>query len=220
MSEVRVASWNVHGLRDGVDAVAEAIRTERPDVLLVQESGSRGGLRALGEALRMIVASDPIVFPRRRIRNAVLVRPPIRLRGNRLMRFRGGSWFAPRGAMIAEADGLTVVSLHLGLNPAERREHVRQLLEAIGRDSPKVVIGGDLNAHPDDPAVVAIAEAYPDAWASAGEGPGLTMPARRPTARIDAIFTGAAVRPRRARTVVHATASDHLMVVADLELDP
>ncbi|HZB02619.1 MAG TPA: endonuclease/exonuclease/phosphatase family protein [Actinomycetota bacterium] len=219
MTELRVATWNVHGLRDGVDAVAAAIRAERPDVLLAQESGPRRRLSALGDALGMSVASDPVVFPRRRVRNAVLVRPPLRVRGHRLMRFRGGTWFAPRGAMIAEVDGLRVVSLHLGLKRAERREHVRQLLEALGQGRTKVVIGGDLNAHPDDPTAAAIAAIYPDVWRAVGEGPGLTMPAQQPTARIDAIFAGPALRPLRARTAAHS-GSDHLMVVADLELEP
>jgi endonuclease/exonuclease/phosphatase family metal-dependent hydrolase len=218
VTELRIATWNVHGLRAGVEAIAVPVRAEHPDVLLVQESGSRRRLGELAAAIGMEVASDPVVFPRRRVRNAVLVRPPLALGRHRLMRFRGGSWFSPRGALIAEVDGITVASLHLGLERSERRDHVDQLLEAVGRD-PKAVIGGDLNAHPDDPAAAAIAETYPDVWTAGGEGPGLTMPSDRPEARIDAIFAGVAVRALRARTVATA-ASDHLMVVADLELDP
>jgi endonuclease/exonuclease/phosphatase family metal-dependent hydrolase len=217
VTSLRIASWNVHGLRAGVEAVAEAVRAERPDILLVQESGPRRRLSALGAALGMTLATDPIVFPRRRVRNAVLVLPPLQLRSHRLMRFEGGPWLAPRGAMIAKVDGLTIVSLHLGLKRSERLAHVRQLLDALGRD-PDVVIGGDLNAHPDDPSAAAIADAYPDVWAGVGEGPGLTMPAELPTARIDAIFAGAAVPPLRARTVA-SHVSDHLMVVADVSVD-
>jgi endonuclease/exonuclease/phosphatase family metal-dependent hydrolase len=217
MSSLRIATWNVHGLRAGVEAVGEAVRAERPDILLVQESGPRRRLSALGESLGMTVATDPIVFPRRRIRNAVLVTPQLELRSHRLMRFEGGPWLAPRGAMIAKVDGLTVVSLHLGLKRSERLAHVRQLLDPLGRD-PKVVIAGDLNAHPDDPSAVAIADGYPDVWGAVGEGPGLTMPAVRPTARIDAIFAGSAVRPIRAWTAA-SHVSDHLMLVADVSVD-
>ena len=94
--------------------------------------------------------------------------------------------------------------------------HVRQLLDAVGRD-PKAVIGGDLNAHPDDPVALAIADDHLDLWVEVGEGPGLTMPAARPSARIDAIFAGSAVRALRA-WMAGATASDHLTVVVDLEL--
>jgi endonuclease/exonuclease/phosphatase family metal-dependent hydrolase len=43
------------------------------------------------------------------------------------------------------------------------------------------------------------------------------MPAHRPTARIDAIFAGPALRSLHARTAAHPV-SDHLMVVADLDV--
>ena len=217
MTSLRVATWNVHGLRSGVEAVAEALRGERPDILLVQESGPRRRLSALGDALGMTLATDPIVFPRRRIRNAVLVTSPLQLRSHRLMRFEGAPWLAPRGAMIAKVDGLTVVSLHLGLKRQERLAHVRQLLDAIGRD-PRGVIGGDLNARPDDPAAAAIADAYPDLWAAIGEGPGLTMPAASPTARIDYLFVAPEILPLRVRISGDPALSDHLLMVADLEL--
>jgi len=166
----------------------------------------------------MEVAADPFAFPRRRVKDAVLVRPPRRLVSHRLVRFRGDSLLYPRGALIARLGDLTAVSIHLGLKRSERVDHARQLLDVIGRDDPRIVIGGDLNAHPDDPAVAAISGVYPDVWA-AGEGEGLTMPAARPTARIDGMFAGAALTPVRAWTV-GGTASDHLMVVVDLETDP
>lgn len=216
MTALRVATWNVHGLRAGVDVVAASVRAEEPDALLLQESGPRRRLSALGAALGMEVATDPVVFPRRRIRNAVLVRPPLHLGAHHLLRFRGASWFAPRGALIAQVDGLTLVSLHLGLRRAERRDHVRQLLAVIGPDDPAVVIAGDVNAHPDDPAVAELASAYPDVWSIVGRGPGSTMPAEAPTARIDAIFVGVGIRALDARTAADHSVSDHLMVVADL----
>jgi endonuclease/exonuclease/phosphatase family metal-dependent hydrolase len=215
---LRVATWNVHGLRAGVEAVAVVLGAEQPDLLLVQESGSRRRLTALGAALGMTVASDPVVFPRRRVRNAVLVRRPLTVRSHRLLRFEGGSWLSPRGAMIARVDGFTAVSLHLGLARAERRQHVGQLLQALRAVDGPVVIGGDLNAHPDDPAAAAIAAVHPDVWSAVGAGDGHTMPSHRPTARIDALFAGPAVRPLRARTA-GGTVSDHLMVVAELDFE-
>jgi endonuclease/exonuclease/phosphatase family metal-dependent hydrolase len=218
VTALRVATWNVHGLRAGVDVVAGAVRAEEPDVLLLQESGSRRDLSALGAALGMEIATDPVVFPRRRIRNAVLVRPPLHVGAHRLLRFRGASWFAPRGAMIAHVDGLTLVSLHFGLRRAQRRDHVRQLLEVVGRDDPAIVVAGDFNAHPTDPAVTELGSAYPDVWSTVGRGPGLTMPSVAPTARIDMIFVGMEVRALDARTAAGPSASDHLMVVADLAL--
>ena len=219
MNAIRAATWNLHGLRAGVEAVAEAIRAQAIDVLMVQESGSRRRLRALGAALGMEVATDPIVFPRRRMKDAILVRPPRGISSHRQVRFRGGSPLYPRGALIARLEDLTAVSVHLGLNGAERREHAPQLLAALRDEPDPILIGADLNAHPRDPATTAIANVYGDVWAAVGEADGPTMPAASPSARIDYLFVGPTVQPLRVWTIA-TTLSDHLMVAADLELPP
>lgn len=216
-SQIRVATWNVHGLRAGVESVAKVVRGERLDVLLLQESGPRRRLRALGATLGMVVCGDPPAFPRRRIQNAVLVRPPREVRSARLVRFGGQSLIQPRGALIAQLDGVAGVSVHLGLKSAERGRQVTELLEILrGIDEP-VVIGGDLNAHPEDPSPTRIAASYPDAWTHVDGGEGWTFPSGMPTARIDFLLVSAALEPLRAWTV-GGTASDHLMVVADLSV--
>jgi endonuclease/exonuclease/phosphatase family metal-dependent hydrolase len=217
-TRIRVATWNVHGLRAGIGPVGHVVRDQAIEVLLVQESGSRRRLRAVGAALGMAVATDPVAFPRRRIKDAVLVRPPRRLGAHRLLRFDGGSLLYPRGALIARLDDLTAVSTHLGLNRAERAGHAQQLLDALRGIEGPLVLGGDLNAHPSDPAVQRIAGSYPEIWAAIGEGEGLTMPGDGPTARIDYLFAGGAVQALRSWTAP-TTASDHLMVVADLALE-
>ncbi len=214
---IRVATWNVRGFRAGVDTVADAIRAHGPDVLLVQESGLRRRLHALGAALGMAVAADPLSFPRRRIENAVLVRPPLRIGSHRLVRFAGGSVLYPRGAQIADLGGFSAISIHLGLRGPERGRHIRQLLTLLEGSSGRFVLGGDMNALPSDPGPSAIRTRAMDCWKAVGEGDGATFPAHAPIARIDHLFAGPAVQPRRAWTV-GGTVSDHLMVVADLEL--
>ena len=215
--QIRVATWNVHGLRAGVEAVARVVRGERVDILMLQESGPRGRLRALGATLGMVVCADPRAFPRRRIQNAVLVRPPRRVRSHRLVRFDGRSLIHPRGALIARLDDVTAISVHLGLESAERARHVPRLLEIVGDVEQPVVIGGDLNARPEDASPARIAASYPDMWTGVGEGGGSTYPSSNATARIDYLFAGPAVQPLRAWTV-GGTVSDHLMVVADLRI--
>ena len=218
---IRVATWNVHGLRAGAEAVAEVVRQEAVDVLLLQESGTRRRLRALGAALGMVVCGDPPSFPRRRIQNAVLVRSPREVRSDRLVRFEKGSLVHPRGALIARIDDVTAVSVHLGLEGAERGRHVEQLLEILRLLDEPVVVGGDLNAHPEDAVSATIAAILPDVWTRAGESDGQdhasTFPSSMPTARIDYLFTGPAVQPLRVWTA-GGTVSDHLMVVADLQV--
>jgi endonuclease/exonuclease/phosphatase family metal-dependent hydrolase len=214
---LRVATWNVHGLRAGVDAVARVVRGERVDILMLQESGPRGRLRALGATLGMVVCADPPAFPRRRIQNAVLVRPPRQVRSHRLVRFDGRSRIHPRGALITRLDDVTAISVHLGLESAERARHVPRLLEIVGNVEQAVVIGGDLNARPEDASPARIAASHPDMWMGVGEGGGATYPSTNATARIDYLFAGPAIRSLRAWTV-GGTVSDHLMVVADVRI--
>jgi endonuclease/exonuclease/phosphatase family metal-dependent hydrolase len=216
---VRVATWNVHGLRGGVREIALAIHTEEIDILLVQESGPRRRLRALGETLGMVVCADPRAFPRRRVQNAVLVRGGFAtVVHDGLRRFSGGSFPHPRGVLFADVDErYSVMSVHLGLRRGERGHQMTQLLELAGsRD--RSVIGGDLNALPGDPVPRMLAARATDCWHAVGQGEGHTFPSHAPTARIDYLFAGPAVQPLRAWTA-GGTVSDHLMVVADLRMD-
>ena len=214
---LRVATWNIHGLRGGVTAAAEVIRSEEPDVLLLQESGARRRLRDLGETLGMVVCADPRAFPRRRIQNTVLLRPS--MAGSvrsRLVRFATGSVIHPRGLLLVEIEGSwTAASVHLGLGGAERGRHIDQLMGLLEGSSGRFMLGGDLNALPGEPGPQRLASLATDCWEAAGERPGGTFPSDEPSARIDYLFAGPAIRPIRAWTAGGAV-SDHLMVVAEL----
>ena len=216
---LRVATWNVHGMRGGVEEIAAVIRAEQIDIVMVQESGPRRRLRALGEALGMEVCADPWAFPRRRIQNAVLVgREPASAVSHRLRRFSGGSLLYPRGVMVADVDHrLSILSVHLGLSGSERAHHAGQLVATLEGSSGSFVVGGDLNALPGDPVPSSFAALASDCWEAVGDGDGATYPSHAPAARIDYLFAGSAFRPLRAWTA-GGTASDHLMVVAELAL--
>jgi endonuclease/exonuclease/phosphatase family metal-dependent hydrolase len=217
---LRVATWNVHGLRGGVTAAAHVVRSEELDVLLLQESGPRLRIRALGERLGWIVCADPPAFPHRRIQNAVLLRPSAADSVRpRLVRFGEGSVVHPRGALVVEIDERwTAVSVHLGVGGAERGRHIDQLVDLFGGSSGLFVLGGDLNAMPEEPGPQRLASLATDCWAAVGEDEGATFPSQEPTARIDYVFAGPAIRPLRTWTA-GGTASDHLMVVAELDWD-
>jgi endonuclease/exonuclease/phosphatase family metal-dependent hydrolase len=217
---IRVATWNVHDLRGGVPVIASAIGAQEPDVVLLQESGSRRRLRDLGRSLGWTVVADPRVFPRRRVRNALLARPSVaEMIRSRLVRFATGSPLRPRGVLVADVDERwTAVSLHLGLEGPERGRHVAQLRTLLEGSAQPIVIGADLNAHPGDPGPSALAERFSDVWTAVGEGDGATFPSSAPTARIDYLFVSPAIQALRAWTA-GGTASDHLMVVADLAIE-
>lgn len=223
---IRVTAYNVHGFRAGIGAVAAVVADLAPDVLLLQESGPRRALRDLARAIGSMVAADPISPLRRRIRDAVLVRPPRSIVEHRLVRFEGSRRWYPRGALVARVahpDGpdLWAVSVHLGLDGPERGRHARALIglvETLERRGP-VVVGGDLNAPSHARAVATIADRLPDVTAGRG---GATFPASAPTARIDHLFASVALRVVSQATgaVGAATASDHLPVTADLAWTP
>lgn len=214
---IRVATWNVHGLRAGAEAVAGVVRDEAIDILLLQESGPRRRLWALGAAVGMRVCADPSAFLRRRVKNAALIGTADVVRYS-FRQFSHGSLLYPRGALIANIDeDLSFVSVHLGLSGSERGRHVEQLVELVRGSHGRFVIGGDLNALPGDPGPERIASRATDCWDAVGQGDGHTFPSRSPRTRIDYLFAGPAVQPLRAWTA-GGIASDHLMVVAELRL--
>ena len=101
MSSVRVCSYNVHGFRAGVRAVAEAIGGERPDVVFVNEAGTRRRLKRFARALGGESASG--IRWRGGIPNGVVVRRPWRILEARTQAFTRSGRLIPRGALVAQA---------------------------------------------------------------------------------------------------------------------
>lgn len=227
---LRVATYNVRGFRDGVEQVAEVVERLAPDVLLVQESGPRRSLRRFAAGVGMEVAADPLSPLRRRAKDAILVHPPWRIVTHRQHRFAGSAWLYPRAALVAQVGRagrrVWAVSIHLGLKPTERNAHVHELTDlCAGLAGGPVVIGGDLNAMPDERSVRWLADRYWDVWAAvprphATDRGGDTFPALDPTARIDYLFASAGLRVTSASVPgAAAEASDHLPVLAELEVE-
>jgi endonuclease/exonuclease/phosphatase family metal-dependent hydrolase len=227
---LRAATYNARSFRGGVDRAAALFEEAGPapggppDVLMLQECGRRRVTRAFAEALGMGLVSSHRPF--RRVRNAILYGPswrPVSTAIVDLPRDRGAM---PRGfvAVRLRRDGvtLTVASAHLGLGGAERRRHARLLADELVAGGAAVVLGADLNEGPDGPAARWISGRLFDAFALAGHGPGETFPARSPSARIDYVLVGEGVRVVAARVLAGAAAaraSDHLPLVADLEVE-
>ncbi|HEV8564279.1 MAG TPA: endonuclease/exonuclease/phosphatase family protein [Actinomycetota bacterium] len=221
---LRVVTYNVRGFRHGLDDVVEAVERLTPDVVLVQESGARRKLRSLAAATGMEVAGDPWSPLRRRVKNAVLVRPPWRVVQHRLHRFEASARFYPRGALVAQAGRagrrIWAISTHLGLAPSERNAHARELTDVCaGLSGAPIVLGGDLNATPEQRAPGWLADRYWDAWATAGNAEGATFPASDPTARIDYVFASTGLVVEAASVGKAPDASDHLPVIAELRIE-
>ncbi len=217
---VRVLCWNVHGFRAGVGEVIDVVTKLAPDVLLIQETGFRGRLAGFVSALDLRVSVDPAAPFRRRVRNAVCARKPWTIEATHHVRFRAGSWWYPRGAAVADLGlgpaRLRAISTHLGLEPGERNRQARDLLVEVDRYNGPSVVGGDLNAHPHQHAAMLLAERLHDVWEPA-IGIGHTYPAGAPEARIDYVFVTGQLTVRDA-DVIETDASDHLPILAELEL--
>lgn len=162
---LRVVTFNIHHAIDGsgrldLRAVADAIRAQRADVVLLQEVG-RGAVpsgttdigvwlsRELGMRLIWGPAADG------QFGNAILTsRKVLRSGADRMPK---GDWSQIRGYVWArlEVGGKPVYvwNTHLdgGADHAQaRRREIAALLSAWG-GAPRTVFGGDLGSEPDDP---------------------------------------------------------------------
>ena len=104
---------------------------------------------------------------------------------------------------------------------AVRREQVRGIRAVLETRDLPTVVGGDLNAEPDSPALALLAAAgLSDPWPAVGVDEGLTVPARVPRRRIDFVLHDASFEPRAAEDLL-STVSDHRAVRVVLRLvDP
>ncbi|SEG84693.1 Metal-dependent hydrolase, endonuclease/exonuclease/phosphatase family [Nonomuraea solani] len=228
---IRVATYNLHGLRDSVPALTRVVTAMRADALCVQEAPGflrwRARRRALGAATGLRQATQD-----RAGGTAVYVGKRARVlhAGTHALRaFAGLERRFLAVAVVAAGDArLAVGSLHLDLNGSARAHHAAEAM-AIMEDvaaayEAVIVLGADVNEREDRPAWRFLAGRAADCYAVAPKGDGLTFPSRSPSARIDGVFA-----EREARVVSCggadasiadlAAASDHLPVVAELRVE-
>lgn len=221
MPEIRLLSYNVRSLRDDAQAVATVIRSCSPDVVCIQEAPRF--LRWRSKCAALARESGLVVVTGGRTAGAMLLLASLRVRVVKaqdvlLSKKRG---LHQRGIALAtlEVGGaqFTVGSIHLDLEPGERRRHVDEILlhlEAFRRPS---IVAGDVNEVPEAPAWRALAAAFQDAYAVAPAGGEFTYGSTNPVRRIDGVFVDKQI------TVVECgvpdvpgveRASDHLPLLA------
>ena len=229
--QVRAITWNIHGgvgadRRYDLGRVAALIRSHQPDLIALQEVDSRGRdpshlpladfKGTLGEhaaEARTIVAEDG------HYGHVLISRWPmedVHLHDISVSRRE------PRCAIEATVNtaqgSFRVVATHLGLGLGERRRQVAKLVElarrpAVAGAPAGLLMLGDFNdwhGH----VRRALTELAP-AWTRLR-----TFPARRPIFKFDRIFCRPKGALSRCWTDGRARiASDHLPVIADLQLD-
>jgi endonuclease/exonuclease/phosphatase (EEP) superfamily protein YafD len=230
--DVRVMTWNVMALLRDQRGVLAAIRSEAPDVLLLQEVNARPredpvdwlrqrlrGWDAVRSGDVAILSPHPLgparatsLGPQRSRR--VALQAPVRIRGRTaevivthfhtaLPRpLRERVWQRPR--------------FHMQVAAAVRAEQTDNLVRVVRAAGRPLIVGGDFNSPPGSYAYRRLSERLQSAFSAGGWGFGWSFPAQRPLLRIDHLFVSPEFRVLQCR-VLPLTVSDHRPVVADLD---
>lgn len=223
---LRIASYNLRGLKDDAALAAQVVRRIDPDVLLVQEA-PRHPLASY--ALTQFARESGMLWSgRTRLLSGTTLLSSLRVDSTDAQdrKLRVGLRENPRSytvATVRRAGGtpVTVVSVHLSLVAEQRVEHTRTVLAEIEAEVPDdrpLVIGGDINEGSDGTAWGMLAGRLTEV---SDDRP--TFPAAGARARIDAIFARGHQGvtpgdPALLEGLDLAAATDHLPVWVDLDI--
>lgn len=238
-TSLRVMTYNIH-VGEGMDKrqdlarIAAVINEAQPALVGLQEvdrgvarTGRVDQIAELARLTNMEYAFAPnLDFQGGKYGVAVLSRFKIVRVEHRM--FRNLYEAERRGSLRVEVEvknGLRVsfVTTHLDYQHDDNRLYeASQLLQPLRALQMPVIIVGDFNEEPNGATHAAMIIEYLDAQDNKGNeaNKGLTFPANKPVKRIDYVFYGrtSGVRVKAAR-VIETQASDHLPVVADLEIN-
>jgi endonuclease/exonuclease/phosphatase family metal-dependent hydrolase len=226
---LRVATYNIHYGYDAewhvtLDEIARTIEDSGAQVIALQEVDT-GRLTSYG-------ADDAYYLASRLQMNAAYLPTVEHLTGIAVL-YRGRPAEVRQLLLtsLQEQTGIVEVSLHpgteelqvfgiwMGLSNEDTGRQIREALEFIGDTSP-AAFGGDFNAEPETDVALAVKSAgFVDPFVALGiNPPPLTDPAVDPSARIDYVWLRG-VEPVDA-WVANSLASDHRMVVVEIDLGP
>lgn len=244
---IRIMTYNVHGCV-GCDGkldharIAEVIASENPDVVALQEldvsrerSGRSHQARLIAEHLNMRFHFHPAmrIKEEEEYGDALLARWPLSLRkAAELPTVKERLAFEPRGALWASIEvndvEIQVINTHLGLSNNERKVQIEALLghewvRHPGCSGMPHVLCGDFNALPGSKVYQRACRDMQDTQRMLPRHrPKATFPSRWPLLRLDYILVSQGLRCEGVRIVnskLAKVASDHLPLVADLEVD-
>jgi endonuclease/exonuclease/phosphatase family metal-dependent hydrolase len=233
---IRVMTYNIHvgvGMDKKLDLarIAEVINQQKPDLAGLQEV-DRGVKRTEGkDEIAELAAltgmhyafAHNLDYQGGQYGVAILSRFPIANIDHR--KYENRREAERRGMIRVEVDVggkmLNFVTTHLDYQFDDGRLfETQQLLNFLANIQGPLIVVGDFNDEPTGNAYKLMRHAFEDAWISRETGqPELTYPADKPVKRIDYIFMRTTDRTRMKKAwVVNTLASDHLPVVADVEL--
>lgn len=241
---IRVMTYNVHGCvgTDGrldEQRIAAVITEANPDVVALQEldverrrSNGVHQARNLAERLKMDFHFHPaLTHLSEQYGDAILSKLPMQLvQKGMLPTSNSRLAFEPRGALLVRLETnqghVHLLNTHLGLSWSERAAQVTALMSQAWIDDAvrehPFVFCGDLNALPGSRVYRAIIRRLKDVqrW-TLRTRPRATFPSRWPVARLDYIFMNNRLKVHKVEVPNNALtqmASDHLPLIADLEL--
>ncbi|MHC4971979.1 MAG: endonuclease/exonuclease/phosphatase family protein [Planctomycetota bacterium] len=239
--KLRVLTWNIHKAIGGVDRryrperVIEVIAHYGPDLVLLQEvddgvprSRFDRQIDVLGDALglRHRTYGPNVRLRRGRYGNATLSRWPLTDVRNidltiKPKKRRGALYARCRVRRGRRSRTLAVFNLHLGLAGFERKMQLRRFMRsqpfARLHDRTPVLLGGDFN---DVYGTLGPKLLEPAGFRATGQT-AATYPAIYPVRALDGLYVRGdlvGVRCGRSRLRLAREASDHLPLVADVEL--
>ncbi len=233
---IRVMTYNIHvgvGMDKKLDLerIAEVINQQHPDLVGLQEV-DRGVERTqrrdeIAELAKLTKMDYAFAFNLRyqggQYGVAILSKSPILATDHHL--YLNTREAERRGFIRAEVSigGRTInfVTTHLDYQYEDGRVYeAQQLLAAMKDVKGLLIIVGDFNDVPAGEAYQLMHSSFTDAWFSLHpKDEGFTYPADKPAKRIDYILTRQSdgIKAKRA-WIVETLASDHVPVVAELEL--
>jgi endonuclease/exonuclease/phosphatase family metal-dependent hydrolase len=233
---LRVMTYNIHvgvGMDKKLDLqrIADVINKEQPDLVGLQEvdrgvkrTEGKDEIAELAAMTKMEFAFAPnLDYQGGKYGVAILSRLPIRNTVHRM--FENKREAERRGMLKIELDFggkiINLVTTHLDYQFEDGRLfETEQLLKFLADTKGPLIVVADFNDTPAGGAYKLMDNTFDDAWiTSRAKGDGFSYPADKPVKRIDHIFyrTGDRVRAKKA-WVVETLASDHVPVVAELEI--
>jgi len=227
--KLRLASYNIHAgvgtdHRFNPQRLAAVITSLNADIIALQEVVSVGpdGFALLDELAAHCgmeaIAGPTMLRGDASYGNALLTRHPVMdVKRLNLDEYR----YEPRGALAVELrveprHSLTVVTTHLGLRGYERRGQLRRLLEWLPKSEPLFLLGDFNEWFPWSRVLRQLQGTFGKMPSTA------TFPSRLPLLMLDRIYASpndTIESLRRVDTPEARTASDHLPLLAEINLD-
>ncbi|MCB9450801.1 MAG: endonuclease/exonuclease/phosphatase family protein [Anaerolineaceae bacterium] len=233
--EITLLTHNLHAEPDIVQPFADIIRESGADIVALQEV-SRAAAALFEQELGEVYPYQVTALASGRYNGqAILSRYPI---------LKQESWEHERRLLRVVVDvnsvPVTVYNVHptspgtTGMSTTQRSSDITFMLEQAAQETNLTILMGDFNSESWSGDYKTVATTFEDAFATVGEGSGVTYPdysqpqsrvnARLPAftpllIRLDYIFYSVGFTPLSARVWPSSGGSDHRPVVATLRLD-